>query len=153
MRYTIEKERWLKRKTFLPSPPRTTKKYRVFLYFPQLITNHIMIWNIPFSYFFNSDGLYPWKDWIFVFWTRIILFYGTGMSNIVRWLTFGDNVRFWLPNGKCIHRSDQFTSVKKCKHEWSLIGRVLCFYFTMLFVEVSPLICFWHCNCLVLSLS
>ena len=32
--------------------------------------------------------------------------------------------------------------VKKCKHKCSLIGRVLCFYFTMLFAEVSALIGF-----------
>ena len=26
---------------------------------------------------------------------------------------FDDKVRFWLPKGKCIHSSDQFTSCKK----------------------------------------
>ena len=121
--------------------PHSTKKYRVFLDFPHLITHHICC---------NSDLLYPWKDWILVFWTRVISLYGIGMSSMARWL----KVRFWLPKGKCIHRSDQFTSCKKkCKHELSLIGRVLCSYFTMLFVEVSLWFAFWHYNRLVLNLS
>ena len=78
------------------------------------------------------------------FWCfELIPLYRIGMSNMVRCLTFGDMDRFWLPKGKCIHRTDQFTScTKKCKHEWSLTGRVLYFYFTMGFVEVSALICF-----------
>ena len=56
------------------------------------------------------------------------------MSNMVRWLNFGEKVRFWLPKGKCIHRSDQFTSCKKKMQAWVVSyweSVVILFYYAL----------------------
>ena len=91
--------------------------------------------------YINFIFLYFW--WVVsMFWARVISLYG------IRITTWWDDWSLLIKSDYGYQRRNVFKNqtnllpVKKYKHEWTLTGRVLCFYFIMIFVEVSALIFF-----------
>ena len=121
--------------------PRTTKKYCVFLHFPNLITHHIMICT-TFISFVTLMGCIHGRTG---FWCFELESYRCMRFECPTWwdewplVTRSD---FGYQRGNVFIDQTSLLPVKKYKHEFFLVGRVLCFYFTMLFFEVSALICF-----------